>query len=319
MTPTRTSHRIAFVLIAWLIIQPTGAANEDALARAKSLYLSAAYDEALALLDSLQNESSSGVATEAAQYRVFCLLALERSGEARRAIEEIVNADPFYGPSDNQTSPRIRTVFQEVRRALLPEVVQRSYAEAKAAFDRKDPQAVEQFDRVLALLDDPDFRGAGSLSDLRTVVSGFRDLSQAVASMPPVGNVSATAAGRAGSPIDGTLQPAALDAPAVRSGASSTASHGAATVTPPVALFQPLPPWSPPKNVEWPREFEGTLEVVIDESGNVTSATLSKSIHRLYDAELLKVARTWKFKPAEQNGVPIRFAKILEIHLRPPR
>jgi TonB family protein len=86
-----------------------------------------------------------------------------------------------------------------------------------------------------------------------------------------------------------------------------------------VALFQPLPPWSPPKHVEWQREFNGTLEVVIDEFGDVASVTLSKSVHPLYDAELLKLARTWKFKPAMQNGLSIRYVKILEIQLRPPR
>ena len=31
MSPTRTSHRIAFVLMAWLVNQPMGAANQDAL------------------------------------------------------------------------------------------------------------------------------------------------------------------------------------------------------------------------------------------------------------------------------------------------
>jgi len=37
MSPTRTSHRIAFVLIACPINQPTGAANQDALGRTVAL------------------------------------------------------------------------------------------------------------------------------------------------------------------------------------------------------------------------------------------------------------------------------------------
>ena len=162
MTATRTSYGIVLALSTALLLPATAAADQDPLAGAKNLYLSAAYDEALAAFDRLQHDSPNGEAGEAAQYRVFCLIALQRGDEARRAIEAIVNADPFYRPSDTQTSPRIRTVYQDVRRALLPAVVQRSYADARAAFDKKDPKAAAQFDRLLALLDDPDMKGTAA-------------------------------------------------------------------------------------------------------------------------------------------------------------
>ena len=56
--------------------------------------------------------------------------------------------------SETDASPRVRSMFSDVRRSLMPAVVQSAYAEAKASFDRKDPNALAQFDRVLVLLKD---------------------------------------------------------------------------------------------------------------------------------------------------------------------
>ena len=120
---------------------------EDTLSQAKDLYLSAAYEEALAILDRLQGEVLQDGATEVALYRVFCLLALNRRDEARVEIEIIVNKDPFYRPSESQTPPRVLKVFQDTRKAALPAIVQRNYTEAKALFDQKDPQATARFER----------------------------------------------------------------------------------------------------------------------------------------------------------------------------
>lgn len=312
MTARRWRHRIAFALVAWLTTQTAGAAVQDALAHAKELYLSAAYDEALAVLDRLRTESPHDTVSEVAQYHLFCLLALNRSEEAQKAIEGIVTIDPFYQPSETQTSPRIRTVFQNTRKALLPSIVQRSYAEARASFEKKDPKAGVQFDQVLALIDDPDMKG-GQLSDLRTVVSGFRDLSQAMA----------LAAVPAPAPI-----PAARFAPsAALEGASAAAAPieppaGArprqAGFVPPVAVSQPLPQWVPALS-EARLGFKGSIEVMIDEKGNVTSVELRQSVHPLYDDGLLAAARTWKYKPATRNGVPTPYLKVVDIQLQPVR
>ncbi len=71
-------------------------------------------------------------------------------------------------------------MFRDVRRQSLPKIVLERYALAKAAFERKDPRAGQQFDGVLALLDDPDIQAAPALTDLRTIVAAFRDLTKAV-------------------------------------------------------------------------------------------------------------------------------------------
>lgn len=313
MTAGRMHHRLLIPWVTWLVLFAADVQGQDTLARAKDLYLSAAYDEALVLLEQLKSQPPPA-GTEAEQYRVFCLLALERSDDARKAIEDIVTADPTYRPSETQTSPRIRTVFQDTRKTLLPGLVQRRYTDAKAAFERKDPNALSQFEQLLVLLDDPDVKTIAQLSDLRTVVSGFRDLSKAMASVPPpvaAGPIEPAAVQRDA----GGIPPAAATVDPV----GGPIPEGPLGFTPPVVISQPLPRWVPPSTVDRRSGFKGLIEVAIDENGNVTSATVQQSVHPLYDEKLLAMARTWKYKPALRNGVPTSSLKVVEIQLQPAR
>ena len=313
---TLMRHSIVVGLVALLILLPASHLRaEDALTHAKDLYLSADYDEALVVLEQLKSQPAPAAGTEVEQYRVFCLLALERSDEARKAIADIVAAEPFYRPSDTQTSPRIRAVFDETRKALLPGLVQRTYADGKASFEKKDPKALSQFELVLALLDDPDLKGVSQLADLRTVVSGFRDLSKAMASAPPPAALKP-----AGAPAPAqTADSAAAQAATVVETSSDRVPDVSLGFTPPVVISQPIPRWVPPRTVDPRSGFKGLIEVTIDENGNVTSATLQQSVHPLYDAKLLAMARTWKYKPAMRNGVPTTSLKVVEIQLQPAR
>ena len=161
---------------------------KDPLGAARDLYASARYDEALAVLndmrptDSGNNSISDRRSIE--QYRSLCLLALGRGPEAESAIAAVVTADPGYQPNESDASPRVRAAFSDVRKRLLPEIVTTRYAVAKASFDRKDYASSEQiFRQVIGLLDDPDM--GGRLSDLRTLASGFLDLSVASSAPPP--------------------------------------------------------------------------------------------------------------------------------------
>jgi hypothetical protein len=52
--------------------------------------------------------------------------------------------DPTYQPSEAEASPRVRSVFTEVRQRLLPEIATARYAAAKATYDRKEWKAAEQ-------------------------------------------------------------------------------------------------------------------------------------------------------------------------------
>lgn len=322
------SHRIVLGLMLWLAcLVPTAlSANQDPLARARDLYLSADYDEALAILNQLDVASPTHT-TEVAEYRVFCLLALNRGAEARDAIERIVTAEPFYRPSEAQISPRIRAVFQSTRQAVLPGVIQKLYADAKAAFDKRDPQAVDQFDRVLALLDDPDLE-PGRLADLRTVASGFRDLSRALAVVPaaPVELPSVAVPVLA---VPATTPPPMATA-TVSADKISVSKKGAVPLiqprepprpglVPPVVISQQVPRWSPPSSEMASLAFTAMIEVQIDEQGLVASATIRRNVHPTFDSRLLAAARKWKYKPATMNGVPIAFTKMIEIQLQPTR
>jgi TonB family protein len=290
------------MVVVWWLAAGTGAAGQDTLARAKDLYVLASYDEALALLNRLHQTASADEATEIAGYQVYCLLALGRTEEAHQAIEALVKADPLYRPSEATASPRTRAVFDEVRQALLPRIVQDLYDKAKAAFDKNESQAaVTDFDRVLLLLNEPGLSDQPGMSDLRRLAVGFRDLSLAAA---------ATASLAAASEKGPDPAPAAPPTP-------PTYSADDANVVPPVSITRDTPPWHPRNTLEARQEFLGVLQLVIDEKGDVTSAALGKSVHPIYDADLLKMAHTWKFRPATKDGVPVRYRTTMEIRLRP--
>ena len=303
MSITRITRALVLLAIAIAVNARTVSANDDTLARAKGLYASAAYDEALALLDRLQSAPSTDETTSIAEYRVFCLLALERRDEARKNIDQILHANPHYLPSPDQASPRIQSVFRDVRRESLPKIVMERYGAAKAAFERKDPHAGQQFEEVLALLNDPDVQGAAMLSDLKEVASAFRDLTKALAASPmptPKPELKASS------------QPPTFAAPEP---ADIIYTSADTDVTPPVAQSQRVPPWRPSPR-ETTKEFRGALRLLIDQSGAVVSASMPESTRPDYDQLLLRAARGWKFAPARKNGAPVRYLKLIEVQLR---
>jgi len=173
---------VAVVAILSFVLAAPMTASEE-LTRAKGLYQSAAYDDALTVLNGISDPAE---AVEVHQYRVLCLIALDRRDEAKQAMATLVGVAPLYHLPEEETSPRVRAMFADVRKATLPALVQRAYADAKAAFDRKDADAAARFDRVLELLKDPDVAAEPSLADLSTIATGFRDLSKAAAAPPPV-------------------------------------------------------------------------------------------------------------------------------------
>ncbi len=308
MTFRCTNRRRAILLIACICCAHAAAASDETFARAKDLYASAAYDEALAVLDKLEAAAPANELTSIAEYRTFCLLALDRRDEALRSIEAILNANPRYLPSDDQTSPRIQAIFRDTRRRLLPGIVTGRYVAAKAAFERKDPHAADQFDDVLLLLDDPDAKNVPALTDLRTVVSAFRDLTRAMAAVAPPARTGERAADSA--------PPAPKDRAPGTGAPDAVFTSSDADVTPPVAHAQKIPRWIPPPGTP-AQDFKGTVELLIDERGEVASATLRASVHPTYNQRLLSAIRDWKFTPATKHGVPVRYRKIVEIQLSP--
>ena len=294
----RTALASAMVLAMCAVIS----ADDDLLGRAKELYRSAAYDEALGVLDSIRATAPSANAIEVNEYRVFCLVALDRKDEARNAISALITADPAYQLSETQASPRVQAVFKDVRKSLLPSLVQKAYADAKAAFDRKDPLAAAGFDRVVSLLRDPDLASASELADLAVVASAFRDLSAArelVAAAQP----AAAAPARENSAGESAARAKPAEPPVYRDGEPN--------LVPPVTISQTMPA----THLAERRLWTGAIEVLIDETGKVASARMAMPVQPTYDKQLLQAALTWKYRPATKDGTPARYIKIINVRL----
>jgi hypothetical protein len=305
MIVMRTSVRIALASAMFLAVCAAVSADDDLLGRAKELYRSAAYDEALGVLDSIRATAPSTDAQEVSEYRVFCLVALDRRDEARNAIAALIKADPSYQLSEAQASPRVRAVFKEVRQSLLPTLVQSAYADAKAAFDKKDPQATAEFERVLTLLHDPDLAAAPELKDLTTVAAAFRDLSvardaaaaAAKPATPPTARENSSPAG------ESTALAKPPEPPVYRDGEPNFVAA--------VAINQALPQ----AHLAERRLWTGAIEVLIDETGKVLSARMAMPVQPTYDRQLIQAALNWKYRPATKNGKPARYIKIINVRL----
>jgi len=315
MTVNRMARRFAIALAFGLAVAASAFAGQDALAHAKDLYASAAYDEALAVLERLQPNPSSTDAAEVGQYRAFCLLALGRTDEGRRAFEVILESNPLFLPSEQQTPPRLLAVFRDVRRRVLPRIVRDSYTNAKSAFDRKELEtAATGFDRVLLLLNDPDSTDSEGSGDIRMLATGFRDLSKLGLKAVPSATTVAPSAPGAPSAVAAPKAEAPPEVPEPR----RTYGPEDTSVTAPVAVSQTLPPWRYSKLAEAHREYQGVLALVIDESGNVQSVALLEGVQPEYNAILVKAARSWKFRPAVKDGLPVQYRKVVRVHLTPP-
>jgi len=276
-------------------------AEQDSVAAARDLYASAAYEDALAILNRLPGSGRVDEKQTIEQYRAFCLLALGRSAEAEQAIEMIVAADPSYRPAAD-VSPRVRAAFADVRRRALPSIIQQKYAQAKGAYDRKEfAAAANQFGEVLDTMKDPDVAAMAErspLSDVRMLAAGFKDLATNAAAPPPPPIAAAP------------VQP--VPAAPVVPNAPKVYTTNDSDVVPPIVVKQDLPAFN--GQVLIPRQ--GLLEVLIDENGMVESTTMRMSVTASYDQLALAAARAWRYRPATLNGVPVKFRKAVQVTIK---
>jgi len=267
---------------------------DASLAAARDLYVSASYDDALAMLGTLSNGSKSVEERQSIDlYRTLCLFALGKTTEADRVIEAMLLRDPLYRAADEELSPRVENAFQAARRRILPSVIQQKYADAKAAFDKQQWTAASTgFAEVLKSIGDPDIAtsaGAPPLSDIKTLASGFRDL--AVKSTPPPPPVA-------------KVEP---PKPVRQLKAVYTAEDR--DVVAPVAVVQRVPKY--PANVTKP--LQGVVQFVIDENGAVLTPTMPVSIDMSYDGMVMSAAKKWQYTPAMLDGKPVKYMKRLTI------
>ena len=278
--------------------------DQDALTAARDLYAAAAYEDALAVLNRVPEDGQpADEARTLSQYRAFCLLALGRNAEAEHAIEVMIARDPTYQPPAGDMSPRVRTAFLEVRRRVLPGIIQHTYTEAKTAFDRKEFEtAAAAFGHVLEVMSDPELTALYDqppLADLRTLAGGFRDLAVSASAPPP--------------PLPVVARPIAMPAtaPVFKSPRIYTAADN--DVVPPQPLRQELPPFQGQLGMV----KQGAIEVIIDENGAVEFARIRASMTVPYDAQALKAARGWRYVPATSEGNPVKFRKVVQVTVKP--
>ena len=308
----------AIGLAATVVVAGAGAATaQDSLTAARDLYKAAAYEDALVRLDGVRGSPHGADENRfIEQYRAFCLLALGRTSEAEQAIEAVVAAAPAFRPSANDASPRVLSAFSDVRRRVLPGIIQQLYAQSKAAFDRHDTRAANAgFQQVLDLLADADVAPAADqplLAEIRTLAVGFRDLSATALAAKPAGP-----AGAVSTPSEpasrGTAKTAvqSADANVVRSRIYTSRD---ADVAPPVAVRES---WAELADVFAVRA--GVVEIVIDETGAVETATMSAGVNAVYDRVAISTAKRWRYKPATVNGVAVKFKKVVLLDLKSAR
>jgi hypothetical protein len=298
---------------------------QDPLASARSLYASAAYDEALKTLQELSSEGGGRIAgasfREVEEYRFLCLLALGRNSEAKESISAVVTADPLYKLDENTTSPRVLNAFRAVRREVLPDILQNIYNAGKSMYDNKDYKGAEpQFRKVIGLAGDPDLGGKGS--DMATLAKGFLDLAvsanaTAAAAPAPIAPAATNAGGTA--PAGGNATPGA-GAPAGNAAAAAAYPNRTIVATQPKAgeivpprLMKRTIPNVPSDLSRFGQLRPGEMEILIDETGKVTEAKFTKPIHPVYDSLVIAATRSWRYDPARADGVPVKFRINLKV------
>jgi len=296
---------VATCTIAVLLLSGPRLHAQDSLEAARQLYASAEYTSALSMLNGLSAIDMPREERRAiALYRTLCLLAVGHRQEADRAIESMVSADPLYRPDADEIPPRMRTAIADARKRMLPAILQERYKDSKAAFDRQDfSRAAFGFKEMLEGLADPDISAAASqspLADLKTLAVGFYELSSKAL-------VPAPAAAPA--PAEALLPPgppAIIQAPKLYTADDRN-------VVPPQAIRQQIPAF--PGKVTVAKS--GVLELVIDRSGNVESATMRVPVNVQYDRMATTAAKNWQYQPAMVDGAPVKFVKRIQVTLVP--
>jgi len=161
--------------------------SEPIEGRVEQLYASPHYEQVLALLDGSNDRTAH-------LYRALCLLALSRQLDSQRAVESLVTAAPEFTISAEEVPPRFLMLLTETRRALLPGLLRKLFAQAREQYQAKAyDRAVPIFERILNLSETEDLRSLEDIGDLRVLSEGFVDLAKTPQAPPPPQTVAAAA------------------------------------------------------------------------------------------------------------------------------
>ena len=312
--------RTIVIVGALLIAAGAAPTGQDLLSAAKDQYASAAYEDALSTLNRLDGSVAPDVARQADEYRAFCLYALGRTGEAESVAESLIRKEPLVRLEAADASPRLESMFSDVRKRLLPSLIRDRYRVARAAVDQKSFAAAEpslaDARRMIAEAEKLGVKDEG-LSDLSVLVDGFLQLikssaDQTKAEQPAVVAAAAPAA-MAPAPM---RSPAAVSARADASGAAAAIPRVYSAVdegvSPPVVLEQRMPPMSNEMQlITRASKSRGMIDIVIDETGRVIDTSVRQSMNAAFDGMIVRESRKWKYRPAMVDGAPVRYVKTL--------
>ncbi len=300
----------ALAVLVWTL----PAAGAD-LATARALYASASYEEALTALASVADNDSP---EQTHQLRALCLLALGRTEDAEQAVVQLVMRNPAYRIEQADVSPKLVTLFHDVRRRQLPEAARAVYARGKTHYDAKRwSDARAEFTALLSLMADPDAAAqAAALADLKQLGEGFLKLTDGEIASEARRAADAAAAETAKAESAARAAAEAAQKAALATGPVVYSSDNP-DVVPPVEIRRVMPRWVPPTRSPATASHSGLLVIVIDETGAVAETNIVKPIWPAYDQALRDIARTWRYRPATRAGQPVRYRQVLEIVLRP--
>jgi TonB family protein len=86
-------------------------------------------------------------------------------------------------------------------------------------------------------------------------------------------------------------------------------------ISAPILIYNPLPAYSEEARKA---KFQGTvvLWIVVDTQGNVTDSRVVRPLGLGLDEKATEAVRTWRFKPAMRNGVPVAVRVGVEVSFR---
>jgi len=264
------------------------------LAAARALYAAANYEDALDRLGRIGTDDT--LVDQVDTYRALCLLALGRSRESERVVEQILQRNPRFTLDEREVSPRLVIVYRAVRARLLPAAARNLYAAARSSFDnRQYDTAVTQLREVLALLEGDTSPDSGA-ADLRYLAEGFLRLAESM---------------QTGAVPQSELQQRTVSF-------SKVATSGPVysvldrEVTAPIEISRPVPIMVTPRGMQ-PHLYQGLVEVIISETGRVESAVMRRSINADFDLDILAATEQWRFQSAMRNGQPVKYRRSYEI------
>jgi len=82
--------------------------------------------------------------------------------------------------------------------------------------------------------------------------------------------------------------------------------------------INPVPVKTPPPDFPYDLKRQGisgvvAVATVIDETGAVTSCSVTKSSNAEFEAAAMAAVKRWKFKPAQKDGVPVKMKVTIPI------